>query len=337
MSTFELEASCFDNRNCGEECIIAQKIFDQCRLQKCLTPCILGPARAAFTGNACSEYYHEGEIIVPPCNAASVSIKDLKLCQINILSKKQSPFRPGFWDVEVKFVFTYDLVFKSGDNCEICSLRATSSYKTKVTLFGGDDGDVVVSTDMNCCGDALTSGPFITVEGKAISLAAELNYPNSCDCRPSCCDPCCDPCRPSCCDSCSDPCRPSCCDPCSGTGQSSCLTDARQLPGVAPVSVDVTIGLFAIIKLFRPVNIVVDSHGFCIPEECRGIPANGNPCDFFDNLEFPMGLFVPGMKKDRPIPPRGDCDCGPAPAPRSGRQDSCSKPSHGRGDDRCCR
>ena len=30
-----------------EDCIIAYKIFDQCRKQICLTPCILGPARSS--------------------------------------------------------------------------------------------------------------------------------------------------------------------------------------------------------------------------------------------------------------------------------------------------
>ena len=35
------------NTGAGETCIIAQKIFDQCRIQKCLTADILGPARAA--------------------------------------------------------------------------------------------------------------------------------------------------------------------------------------------------------------------------------------------------------------------------------------------------
>lgn len=39
--------------NTNEDCIIAHKIYDQCRTQICLTPDILGPARAS--GCNCSD------------------------------------------------------------------------------------------------------------------------------------------------------------------------------------------------------------------------------------------------------------------------------------------
>ena len=64
-----------------EDCIIAYKIFDQCRKQICLTPCILGPARSSRASTACSEILQEGDIIVPPINAASVTMDDLSLCK----------------------------------------------------------------------------------------------------------------------------------------------------------------------------------------------------------------------------------------------------------------
>ena len=88
----------------------------------------------------------------------------------------------------------------------------------------------------------------------------------------------------------------------------------------SPNEVLVTIGLFTIIKLFRIVNLTVQSHGFCIPEECEELSPL-NPCDFFENLDFPMDIFappqrpefvagvsgnIPSNKKKR----RNDCDCG---------------------------
>ena len=103
MGAFEFDLSA---RNCcsnepnhsgaGETCIIAQKIFDQCRIQKCLTADMLGPARAARNnGNSCNDMLCEGDIIVPPCNAADVSIRDLELEQIEILRKKANPLQEG--------------------------------------------------------------------------------------------------------------------------------------------------------------------------------------------------------------------------------------------------
>ena len=59
-----------------ETCIIVQKIFDQCRIQKCLGSSILGPARAARSETpSCNDMLCEGDIIIPPCNAADVTIR----------------------------------------------------------------------------------------------------------------------------------------------------------------------------------------------------------------------------------------------------------------------
>ncbi|MBQ4347705.1 MAG: hypothetical protein IJC39_04595, partial [Firmicutes bacterium] len=124
------------NTNKGRDCIVAMKIYDQCRIQLCLTPTELGPARAAETKNCCGETIHEGDAIVPPANSTSVSIDKLRLKRIFVTNKTQNAFRPGYWDVEVKFMFIYRLVFRTSDNCEICRIWAVSSYKTKITLFG---------------------------------------------------------------------------------------------------------------------------------------------------------------------------------------------------------
>ena len=53
MGAFEFDLSarnCCDSNNngAGETCIIAQKIFDQCRIQKCLTSDILGGKNAGL-------------------------------------------------------------------------------------------------------------------------------------------------------------------------------------------------------------------------------------------------------------------------------------------------
>jgi hypothetical protein len=61
--------------------------------------------------------------------------------------------------------------------------------------------------------------------------------------------------------------------------------------------VHVSIGLFSIIKLFRLVNLNVQSKGFCIPKECEEV-SNVNPCEYFDDLDFPMDVFTPPQRPD---------------------------------------
>ena len=126
-----------DNNRTEETCIIAQKIFDQCRIQKCLNSDILGPARAARNSNpSCNDMLCEGDIIIPPCNAADVTIRDLELKRIEILRKKPNPLQKGCWDVELKYVFNYTLEFRRADGDFIGCIDATNTYHLRVTLFG---------------------------------------------------------------------------------------------------------------------------------------------------------------------------------------------------------
>jgi len=85
--------------------------------------------------------------------------------------------------------------------------------------------------------------------------------------------------------------------------------------------ISVTIGLFSIIKLFRMVNLLVESNGFCIPDDCEELSPL-KPCDFFEKLDFPTNVFDPPQRKDfseravdmgakmgRAMWRKGDCGC----------------------------
>lgn len=277
MGTFEFDSRCDKSNSAfSNECIMANRVFDQCRVQLCLTPDMLGPARAAASTAACAEIYNEGDIIVPPCNAASVSIDNFSLYKIIIEKKTQNPFRTGYWDVNVKYIFTYRLIFTSVDGCELCSICATSAYTTKLSLFGSVCTDVVMASDLYSL--SASTGPFVTAEGKAVSLSAELRFPTNNCCTNMCGCGCGCGCSNDC--SCSNPCSSGCgC----GDSRSEC-----------PSSVNITIGLFSVVKIFRPVNIVVPSSGYCVPEECAQSAVSGQTvCDFFDSIDFPFDIFSP--------------------------------------------
>lgn len=258
MGTFELEAAAVA-ADCGkrlkQECIIAFKVYDQCRQQDCLTPALLGPARAAKPCKIREEMFREGDVIDPPATAANVQIKNLRLKKVIIVSKEPNQFRPGFWDIDLKFVFRYDLVFREADGTVIGTVPANSIYHKIVTLFGSIGTDIVLASDLlNPQSETLDSDPFVLVEGKAVALAAELKYTKRKTCGPEDLSP-------------------------------------------TPNAVLVTIGLFTIIKLFRLVNLLVESRGFCVPAECDQVSPL-NPCEFFDNLDFPFDIFSPPQKED---------------------------------------
>jgi len=243
------------------ENIISLKIYDCCRQQDCLDFSEIGPARAAETLTLGGSLISEGDIIVPPCEAAGVTMDNLRIVRIAIVDKTENCFRKGFWDVELKYVMEYRLVFRSTD-ANVCGcVRAMSIFNRKVTLFGSEGSELFVSTDLFGCNGMFEAMPFIMAEGKAMPLSASIIY-----------------------DYCHRPCH----------GLSSVeLSDLHQGSGAGiPRAVEVTIGLFSIVKLFRLVDLAVESRGFTIPAQCEEITPV-NPCEYFSNLEFPMDIFAP--------------------------------------------
>lgn len=245
-----------DPRRLREECLISLKVYDACRLQECLTEKEIGPARAAENSCVCEEEFREGEIIVPPSNAASVTIDRLVVKKVIIVAKEPCAFKAGFWDVDLKYVFEYRLIFREADGTPIGQVKANSIFNKRVTLFGSVGSDIVISTDLfgHMAGETamINADPFIMVESKGVALNAELKY--------------------------------------SRTSHHHC-----DLP--EPNRVIVSIGLFTIVKLFRIVQLLVESRGFCVPPVGQEISPL-NPCDFFERLDFPMDIFSPPQRPE---------------------------------------
>lgn len=248
--------------NRGEMSILAPRIFDQCRIQRCLTSADIGPARVAKSHRPNADgMCKEGDIIIPPINATDVTLRDFDLTSIEVLRKKASPIQDGCWDIDLKYTFNYFLEFRRNDGSLICVIEATNTYILKVTLFGSTQGDVTVISELAELCDNTQGKPCVYAEGKAVGLDASLKYPSSsCSCNSNC--------------------------------NSSCNCTDGTLS--APIAVDVTIGLFTIVKLYRTVSIVVESLGTIVPEPCsNGNNSTTHPCDNFNRIPFPLDLFVP--------------------------------------------
>lgn len=269
---FDTNTVCGNDNKLKDECIIAMKVYDSCRQQDCLDSGIIGPARAACNSSYCGITVSQGEIIVPPTNAAGVTVTNLKVERVVIVSKTPSNFKLGFWDIDLKYVFSYRITFRDINGDSLCSVEAHSVFNKMVTLFGSATTESVISTDiLSCSGTTIdmNAEPFVWVESKAVVLRAALGF-----------DECC------------------------------CNNNNGDNADV----VNVTIGLFTIIKLYRLVNLVVSSRGFCIPDKCE--ESFNNPCDFFADQDFPMDVFAPPQKPEflagisNNIPAeRDECEC----------------------------
>jgi len=231
-----------DPRKVKDECVIAYKVYDSCRRQNCLTPRELGPARAAHDCHFGGRDFQEGEVLVPPHDATSVTMDKVRITKIQVVDKQPSPFRTGFWDVDVKFVFEYRLTVRDAAGKVTDQVDATNIFNMKATLFGSTGAELVVGTDLYKGSETFAATPFVWAEATAVGLNAKLHNHRG------------------------------------------------------HHAIEVTIGLFTIIKLFRLVHLNVQSKGFCIPEECHD-QGDINPCEYFEDLDFPLDIFSPPHKK----------------------------------------
>jgi len=174
----ETAAECVDPKKLREECIIALKVYDSCRNQDCLTHEDIGPARAAECARVGDRQFQEGDVIDPPDNAAAVTIDRLRVKKIIIVEKEPNPFKHGFWDIDLKYVFEYRLIFREADGCVIGTVRANSIFNKRLTLFGSAGEDLVVATDLfsdnNDCA-TFDAEPFVMTEAKAVALMAKIH------------------------------------------------------------------------------------------------------------------------------------------------------------------
>ena len=184
MGVFDFETNCAGGNNrIKDECIIAFKVYDSCRQQDCLDRAQVGLARAAKSGTFCGTSYDAGELIVPPPLATGVFMKDVRVKKVNVLSKTESQFKRGYWDIELAYIIEYKLVFKGAGGTEICRIPAQNTFIKSVSLFGSEATNTTISTDLSVFGTNsfdMDADPFVYVESKAVGLKAQLFYSRCC-------------------------------------------------------------------------------------------------------------------------------------------------------------
>ncbi|WP_058486133.1 hypothetical protein [Defluviitalea phaphyphila] len=250
-----------------DECIIALKVYDHCRQQDCLTPEMLEKPFSLECTECQTEGGHiiaagKGYPITVPKEAVDITIDDFRISKIET-ERKKDPLRKNYYNVYVKFIFEFKLKF----------VDATGEF-IEINCDGTEKEYIMAGTSFK------KSVLLFGSEGSEITIASNLFTPESHVLEEA---------------------------PYVLVEAKAMLLDA-QLNNISnPIGCDcdcemlddinLTVGLFTIIKLFRIVNLMVESKGFCIPNECVEI-SPVNPCDIFDNMEFPYDIFNPPQKDE---------------------------------------
>lgn len=248
-------------------CVQVEKIYDSCREKDCIEN-----IRVMFR-----DLTDEQREAIN--NAMNVKLREVVLKDV-ITDIEEVPFKRGFYTVDVKYIMTVNLDFFVREENTICVVPITGgiTFNKKVILFGsegnikifkshfeGDQSNRPIRTSLQQ--DNL---PIAKIEvADPIALNAQIRgildkfFEDNNEC---------------------------CCD----NDESD---ETRQLP---LRRVYVTVGIFSIIKLIRYVQLLIPAFDFCYPNKECVSSTDENPCEIFDNIEFPYNEFYPPQIFDFP-------------------------------------
>lgn len=264
-------------------CINVNKIFDSSRDKDCLED-----VRVYLCD-------HAQEVID---RASAVRTKDADIINTNI-SIETVPFNRGYYQVTIRYFFCITLE-ACVSNGRVCEVQGLCVFDKKVILFGSEknvsvftsdpneDGFCPAHTELKC--ESEPTLPIVVVEVAApIALDTKLI----------------------------DRCKPfgHCCINAEAIPDSvRARFEGNFVDGIGANAVYVTLGIFSVIRMERPVQLVLPATSFCLPEkDCRP-HENCDPCSIFGKMNFPMGEFFPYAEEPNmgPTPPpvgKHDRDC----------------------------
>ena len=238
-------------------CINADKVYDSCRDKDCLED-----MRVYLCGSS--------QALID--KAVSVKVKSACLIWVYI-DVEAVPFNRGFYTVDIRYFFKVclDAYINVGKPKEIEGLCV---FDKKIILFGSE-GNAKIFSSKFVPGDndiqliEKTNMPKCTVEVvDPIALNARIIEPGerTCSCEFDITS------------------IPNFVCNCFGEELAGCHDHRR---------VAVTLGIFSIVRLERPVQLLVPACEFCIPvKECVG-STDDSPCDLFSKIKFPLNEFFP--------------------------------------------
>ncbi|MDP4118360.1 MAG: hypothetical protein Q8873_04120 [Bacillota bacterium] len=257
-----------------DENIITLKVFDQCKIQKCIEQ---GPAISAEKCNCiiiedCGNDFgrvivHGRPIYLPETVRKVKLVKDSFMIKSIVISDlTPSQVKNGYWDADVEFLFEFKLnlfdcnmnllkILCYSEDCkciESCrefkdNIRCSVSYIINFSLFGSKADSPIIVSDLFLQAEHIHENiPHLLLESKAYPLDVEIK--KSID---------------------------------------ECLCPLDNIYDEPTRFIYINIGLFAIVKLFRIVGLLVESKGYDIPEKCN---LAEDPCCLFNEMDMPEDI-----------------------------------------------
>ena len=247
-------------------CIHTDKVYDSCKDKDCIED-----ARVYFSC-ADQELIERAISIKPKCAEVIWAFPDVE----------SIPFNCGYYTVDTTFYFKITLELCTGHGRAIC-VDGLAVFSKKVVLFGSE-GSAKIFTSLydpnaGCKSEALwqkTNLPKAVVE-VVDPLILAVNTRELCDCD---CD-----------------CKCAHFDLASVPDSVCNVFDDALTERAERREVYVSIGLFSIVRLERPVQLLVPAYDFCVPQKECTTSCDNSPCELFEKIGFPFDEFFPPEKE----------------------------------------
>jgi hypothetical protein len=235
-------------------CIDTKRIYDSCVSKDCLED-----LRVTFFGSS--------QRLID--DAVTVKCRDCDISAVSI-DVEEVPFNRGFYSVNINFYFKLRFDTYSAPCTTPQTAIGYANFEKKCILYGSE-GNVkiftsnIVSEELDCPEAPQYTNPVAKVQA-VDPVVLECNVVDSCDCQIPCCT----------------------------TFPRSILSTVSDstIPLNSSRAVIVTLGLFSIVQMERDVQLLIPAYDFCIPDrECSC--STQNPCQTFQNIEFPVDEFFP--------------------------------------------
>lgn len=167
------------------------------------------------------------------------------------------PFKSGYYSVDITYTFKITMnAYEAGCNEDYTPLSGTAVWNKRVILYGAN-GDIKTFTSddpSSVVGETDTCCRIVNKPRVTINVVNPIALETKIDCRKI---------------------------------QSTCGEE-----GVYTRGIYITIGLFSVIELTRPVSLLIPAYDYCVPgkECCKDAES---PEDIFSRLEFPTDQFYP--------------------------------------------
>lgn len=271
------EHSCCDpcrpDRESGMCCIDTYRILDSCRSQDCVEN-----ARVYFT-DAAQDVVNR---------SSSYRTKSARVLWTQI-DTTPAPFQSGYYNVGIRYYFytLIDCCLGLGNTQEVQGLAI---YDKTLILYGGE-GNVATFQSDGCngfCGSEGHNGISLIANLPRVVVEATEPIPLKLDVLDSSC-----------------PCP-------AGAAQSAfpdplptliegCFHGCFSTPPQADKALYITLGLFSIVRIERPSQLVIPACDDCIPpSSCGAKPSFTDPCSLFRSMEFPLKEFFPTVANEEP-------------------------------------